>query len=213
MAKTQYTPKSEPVQQRFWSKVSKRSNGCWEWQAAISAHGYGRFLFEGGNRLAHRVAWELTYRQPPPAHLMLCHTCDNRRCVNPDHLYVGTAADNSRDKMERGRSQPVRGSRVNTAVFTEEDVARLRLGKLTPTEVSNLFPVTQSSAAKMLRGETWAHLPHGRSTAKTGKSGHPSVYPHGNKWIYRPLISGKRRSCGTFATLAEAIAAAKGARH
>lgn len=91
---------NEATEARFWSKVSK-SEGCWEWTAALRS-GYGVFYADGRLHRAHRVSWEIA-NGPIAEGLLVCHRCDNRRCVRPDHLFLGTSTDNNRDMTEKGR--------------------------------------------------------------------------------------------------------------
>lgn len=94
---------------RFWAKVHILSPiECWEWQSGKDPNGYGRFGIgpDRSNitpRLAHRVAWELAVG-PIPEGRHLCHHCDNPGCVNPAHLFIGTAGDNMRDMARKGRN-------------------------------------------------------------------------------------------------------------
>ena len=85
----------------FWGKVAK-SDGCWEWQGTIKTDGYGAVVVSRKQYLAHRYAWALT-NGPIPDGMFVCHHCDNPRCVRPDHLFLGTALENNRDKMAKGR--------------------------------------------------------------------------------------------------------------
>ena len=89
--------------ERFWSKVNKQGiNECWEWQSRVIPEGYGQISMGKTNKYAHRVAYELTHGEIPNGKCVR-HTCDNRACVNPKHLLLGTHQDNMDDMVIRGR--------------------------------------------------------------------------------------------------------------
>jgi hypothetical protein len=87
---------------RLWSRVVK-TDGCWLWQGSVGSHGYGMVTYYGTQTTAHRVAYILTHGDIPPE-MVVCHSCDVRRCVNPAHLWLGTQKANVRDAMGKGRN-------------------------------------------------------------------------------------------------------------
>lgn len=88
--------------QRFYEKTVLRPSGCIEWIAAKYPNGYGCFKIEGRTQGAHRIAWKLANGEIPKG-LLICHRCDNRLCVNVDHLFLGDGKDNMKDCRDKGR--------------------------------------------------------------------------------------------------------------
>lgn len=99
------TGKAVPLQEAFWSRVDRRGpDECWEWRGHLNGDGYGLLSRGVGPPIrAHRVSWEMHNGRPIPTGLIVRHSCDNPPCINPNHLLIGTRADNMADTMSRGR--------------------------------------------------------------------------------------------------------------
>lgn len=127
---------TESLTQRFWEKVDKRGpDDCWEWTGALNGTGlqrYGRIGIDAVRvEYAHRVSWTI-HKGHIPKGLIVMHACDNPRCVNPDHLSVGTKSDNTQDMLKKGRGYaPFRdksrwGEAHHNSKLTEKEVREIR---------------------------------------------------------------------------------------
>jgi hypothetical protein len=148
-----------PLLERFWRAVDKGSpEACWEWQGSRRADGYGTIRLSpalGGRNgpivVAHRVSFALHYG-PIPKGLFVCHSCDNRACVNPAHLWLGTHEDNMRDMAQKGRRKGIPSKNPRRLSLEQErEVVALAAQGLTQTEIGKRFDVTQTTIWRTLR--------------------------------------------------------------
>lgn len=160
----------------FLGRRVARDTECIEWTGSVVG-GYGVLSVNAGEKrklvLAHRFAYEL-FKGPIPNGLCVCHACDNPLCTNPDHLFLGTLADNNRDRSNKGRSgrrafteedlkkysDMNRGERNNSAKLTEEKVRAIRQlhGIETVKTIAKKFGVSESAIKSIFQGRTWAHV-------------------------------------------------------
>jgi hypothetical protein len=146
------------LEQRFWEKVD-RSGECWNWTASLGTHGYGQIGVGGAVVAAYRVAWELTHG-PIPKGLCVCHRCDNPKCVNPSHLFIGTQTENLRDMRMKGRARnkPNFGHRNGNARLRDEDVASIRKRYASGESLRTLgrdYGVWHTTIADIVSRRTW----------------------------------------------------------
>lgn len=152
---------TESILERLLARVKVNANGCFEWQAARLACGYGRFYVREQKKemQVHRVAYEAV-RGPIPEGKLVCHHCDNRRCCNPAHLFLGTHKDNSRDCVSKNRH--VHGSKAHNAKLTEADIVaiceRYNAGR-NHYELADEFGVCRPVITEILQGKLWPHVP------------------------------------------------------
>lgn len=166
---------TKSVEQRFWKYVPERpGEGCWHWRG-IEKQEYGKLYGAGGGNLrqllAHRVSWVLHFGAIPPG-VFVCHHCDKKSCVRPDHLYLGSPKQNSRDAVQRGRMEDglrnrsrsgYIGERNGMARLSRHDVQRIRRmyreGGVRQIDLAEEFGVTRPHISGIISGKFWGWLP------------------------------------------------------
>jgi hypothetical protein len=147
-----------PLSVRFWPKVNK-TDGCWLFTGKIDRLGYGQIRDEAHKHTpAHRASWRLV-NGPIPAGVCVLHRCDNRRCVNPAHLFLGTIQDNKRDEVQKGRH--LHGVTHWKARITEADVREIRLqfaSGVTAKELAAKYTRTTQSIKHIVERRQWRHV-------------------------------------------------------
>lgn len=148
------------IGQRFWANVDKRSFGeCWYWNGYMGSSGYGRFWFNGKNVPAHRMAWMIRNNREIPEGMLALHTCDNKRCVNPYHIKVGTQTENVLDSMER---TPYRMGMISRFHTGEVQLMReLYESGTLQMHIANKFKISRAHVSRLISGKRGTNvMPH-----------------------------------------------------
>lgn len=141
-------------EKNFWDRVNKTSE-CWEWTGYRGLTGYGSFRWNNAHHVVHRISWTLS-NGPIPDGMKVLHRCDNRPCVRPDHLFLGTQTDNMRDMSQKGRG---RGGGTRFSVDKVLAIRAARAGGASLRDLVERFGISLSSASNLASGKTWSHLP------------------------------------------------------
>lgn len=138
------------------------NSGCWIWCAAIHRrNGYGAVKVGGSVRRVHRVAYQIANRTKVPPHLDVCHKCDVRCCINPDHLFLGTRTENMQDCIKKGRLSPIPilvGEASPNSKLTENDVRRIRRDTRSQRAIARAYGVDKGTIACIVKRKTWRHI-------------------------------------------------------
>lgn len=153
------------IKTRFWARViiPENPNDCWGWQGTIDRHGYAKLRdTTDGKRKdwgAHRLSWEFEHGLIPE-NMCVCHHCDNRKCVNPKHLFLGTNADNTKDKVQKGRQS--RGESTKRNKLNTEQVKSIRamyaMGNETCQTLAKKMGVNRSTIQNIISRYRWKHI-------------------------------------------------------
>lgn len=157
------TISSDRIKVRILASISIDSNGCWIWQKTKSPNGYGAFAFGGGNNVgAHRASYQAFVSDIPDG-LDVCHQCDVRACVNPEHLFVGSRSENISDAYRKGRmtAPHFQGEEHPAAKLTDDDVRHILDGLAkhqSKAALARAYGVSQRTILLISRGDTWKHV-------------------------------------------------------
>jgi hypothetical protein len=161
MRKPPVPPRKYPTEESFWASLD-RSGECWNWTGWTMpppSLPYGRLGFNGYKTWkSHRLAWALT-NGPVPKGMFVCHRCDNPRCCNPAHLFLGTTVDNNHDRARKGRS--ARGSGCGSSKLTEErvrEIRELQSDGASTRALARRYGVSWTTIAAVIKGLYWRHV-------------------------------------------------------
>lgn len=145
--------------ERFKIGIKDKANGCWNVNPTARG-GYGKIQAFGKPMSYHRVSYEL-FNGSIPKGLHVCHKCDNPKCVNPEHLFLGSSLDNMRDKISKGRHKGAKSGeqhhRAKLTIWQVEDIRKLcQLGEISQYDIAELFGVSQTTVNNIKTGKRWS---------------------------------------------------------
>lgn len=143
-----------------FERFFKKCNGCWIWNGSLNWAGYGTFRYGSSTTRAHRTSFEL-YICSIPEELNVLHTCDNPSCVNPEHLWLGTQADNAEDREEKQRGNHKQGITHGMVKVTESIVRAIRRDRRVTSEIAAQYGLHRGHVSDIKNYKSWSHIPAG----------------------------------------------------
>jgi hypothetical protein len=163
----QFNPIHTSLVVRLLAKVVVNpTTGCWEWQGERSTRGYARMFLDGRNVTVSRLSHQI-FKGPLPANLYACHRCDNPPCINPEHLFAGTQAENLQDSVRKGRRNPQNGATNYHAKLKAEDVIAIRNSPERSVTLEAIYGVHHHHIDKIRARKTWKNLPEHPTPRRT----------------------------------------------
>lgn len=154
----------QDVVDRFWNKVRFPENvdDCWEWTAYKNRSGYGVFIINNKTFSTHRLSW-MFYNGPIDADKLVCHKCDNRSCVNPNHLFIGTYKDNTQDMINKNRQKPPLGQKNAFSTLLNSQVIEILNNVIngkynSVSEISDHYNVGLDCIYQIFKEINWKHI-------------------------------------------------------
>ncbi len=133
---------------------------CWLWSGSLAPDGYGKVKIKDKHTSAHRLSWVI-HNGEIPSGMQVLHKCDNRSCVNPNHLVLGTNAENTADRVRKGRSNPAKGNQLPQSKLDECKVRQIRemsrVG-MPQSKIAAYFDMCQQAIANVVSRKAWAHI-------------------------------------------------------
>lgn len=143
-----------------WKRIDKKGeNDCWEWKGSLNSKGYGQMRINQIYYYPHRIVYELITGIIPKG-LCILHTCDNRKCCNPNHLFLGTRQDNAKDRDNKNRQ--ARGEIIKISKLTPIQIKEIRklysIVGYTQRELGQEFNIDQTTISQIISKKTWKHI-------------------------------------------------------
>jgi predicted XRE-type DNA-binding protein len=152
------------IEYRFLSKINKDPSGCWNWMGSKFKAGYGQIqTYERKNIKTHRFSFSFFngIKMEDFKDFFVCHTCDNRACVNPEHLFLGTPMDNYKDMVSKNRRHDTSGEKNGQSKLTKQKVEEIRNlysnKNISQKDVAKIYNVSQSLIHKIVSGKYWVN--------------------------------------------------------
>ncbi len=147
--------------EEFWNSVNiSKDSECWEWLGCRASNGYGKVYYQKRTYTAHRIAYFVTFNIILPPTQCICHTCDNRICCNPSHLFVGSNKDNSYDMIKKQRQ--ARGESQGLSRLTADNVIYIRdmySKGISMYALAKQLTVNKGTISAVIKRKTWKHIP------------------------------------------------------